>query len=209
MGYWMTVYSRSDRVKPVEEIEAFFRGDDVKLDLCGSQRGATWKQVALDHPDGNPIFLLNVHTSAEDDFGERLDEDIEMARESEPQVNGEWVAGFLAGVKVIYAFQIGSGVHAEGWDYVRDLQDDLCTEYDGILHAEAEGYSNELGLHVTWEFSDDVAPGNWNMALYDPRSATWTNFVMDLGNPAHREAFRAGRVPEGVEIIPPGTIFSR
>jgi hypothetical protein len=71
--------------------------------------------------------------------------------------------------------------------------------FEGILYAQEEGFSNQLGHHITWEFSDGVH-GEWWMALYDAKSQTWTRFRMELSDPAHRSAFCAGRVPKGVEV---------
>ncbi len=62
------------------------------------------------------------------------------------------------------------------------------------MQADGEGFSNEDGDHVLWQFSEDVS-GLWWMAVY--REGAWCPFQMDLGNAEHRSAFFEGRVPPG------------
>jgi hypothetical protein len=197
MGYWMYVCSQADEVMEFETIRDF-DGEDVRVELCFGEAGAEWKQISIDHPDGTPITLLE-RLSGERAAG-NVAEDLENLAVAEPRCNAEWVADFLRGVKTIYLFQILSGVDVnDGWDYLRDLMHEMCEGYEGILYAEGEGFSNETGYHVTWEFSER-ASGEWWMALYDARTDDWRCFQMELSNPAHREAFCSGRVPEGVKV---------
>jgi hypothetical protein len=197
MGYWMYVCSRSDEVITVETLREFFEDDDIVLEVFGDQTGAGWDQISIDHPDGTTIALLNLRTG--DQVAATIAEDTEQLLETLPRCNAEWVADFLRGVKTIYLFQILNGVDVDdGWDHVRNLQSELRDGFDGILYAEREGYSNPAGYHITWEFSDDVSDV-WRMALYDPKYGIWRCFQMELSNAEHREAFCAGRVPDGVE----------
>jgi hypothetical protein len=196
MGYWMHVYSRSEEVIKAETVRAFFKGDEVNVEVGEENGSAT--EIFLSHPgdDQWPITLVRVHTG---DVSVYVEEATERALHREPACNAEWVVEFLRGVKVIYSFQILSGTDVkDGWDYVHALQEELCDGFDGILYAEAEGFSNLEGDHITWEFSDRVH-GEWSMALYDARTDSWRRFRMELGDAQHRAAFRAGRVPDGVK----------
>jgi hypothetical protein len=197
MGYWMHVYSQTDEVMEVETIREFFEDEDVSIEVYGEQTGAGWTQIVLKHSDDDQsIAFVNLHVG---DVSGYVEEAVEDAEQSEPACNAEWVVEFLRGVKTVYSFQILSGVDVkDGWQYVRDLMHELCVGFDGIMHAEGEGFSNPTGYHVTWEFSDRVS-GVWWMALYDAKTDRWTCFQMELGNAKQRAAFRAGRVPDGVK----------
>ena len=65
----------------------------------------------------------------------------------------------------------------------------------GIIQADNEGFSNEDGYHILWQFADDVS-GNWNMAVKN-FFGNWTNFTMNLGDQRQREEFWKGSVPKG------------
>jgi hypothetical protein len=71
----------------------------------------------------------------------------------------------------------------------------------GIVQADGEGFSNEEGFHVLWQFSDGVK-GPWWMAVL--RDGEWITFQMQLGNRKHREAFLRGEIPAGVAAGRPG-----
>jgi len=70
----------------------------------------------------------------------------------------------------------------------------------GILQADGEGFSNEAGNTILWQFSDGVT-GDWNVGII-ASAGQWLNFKMDIGSQAHREAFWRGELPVGAELIP-------
>jgi hypothetical protein len=105
-------------------------------------------------------------------------------------------------VQTVYLFRCSSSAPDSNLELVREIVDSLRHDdeniggYSGLLYAEGEGWSNEDGHHLTWEFSDRVT-GVWWMALR--REEGWETFQMDLGNRAHRTAFKTGKVPAGCE----------
>ena len=69
---------------------------------------------------------------------------------------------------------------------------------DAIIQADLEGFTNEEGYHILWQFSDSVS-GPWNMGVL--QDDTWYHFRMDLGDPAHRAAFLDGEMPADLSVI--------
>jgi hypothetical protein len=116
----------------------------------------------------------------------------------EPAVNVQWVMQYLARVKTIYRFRCQTGFSdTSDFELIQDILDSFRNDEPyGVLYAECEGWSNENGHHLTWEFSDRVT-GSWWMALCEEDG--WRYFQMDLGDRDHRRAFKAGKVPEGLE----------
>ena len=120
MGYWMHVYSQTDKVMEVEAIREFFEDEDVTVTVYGDQTGPGWKQIVLAHSDDDQA-IADVHLHVGDVSG-YVEAEIENVLQTEPACNAEWVAEFLRGVKTVYSFQILSGVDVSGgWEYVRDL----------------------------------------------------------------------------------------
>ena len=78
------------------------------------------------------------------------------------------------------------------------LRAHLWERGDAILQADNEGFTNEEGFHIVWQFSDSVS-GAWNMAVL--QDGTWHHFKMDLGDPDHREAFLQRRSAGGLSAI--------
>ena len=83
-----------------------------------------------------------------------------------------------------------------GWEILGSAKEAVLSSVGGVVQADNEGFSNEEGYHILWQFSDDVS-GEWWMAVLN--DGQWQKFKMDLGNPAHRAAFTAGEIPMGVE----------
>src|SRR5512135_3082541 len=63
---------------------------------------------------------------------------------------------------------------------------------DAIIQADGEGFTNEEGYHIVWQFADHVS-GPWKMGVL--QDGVWQHFTMDLGDPDHRSAFLRGAVP--------------
>jgi hypothetical protein len=77
---------------------------------------------------------------------------------------------------------------------VGELKAILWNQVGGIIQADAEGFTNEDGYQILWQFSDSVT-GTWWMGVF--QHGSWIHFEMDLGNRQHREAFLRGEMPAG------------
>jgi phosphoglycerate kinase len=117
-----------------------------------------------------------------------------------PQSGVQWLAEYLEEVNTIYAFQHLQGAEMEeGGNALHALRSALWERGDAIIQADGEGFTNEEGFHIVWQFSDSVS-GPWNMGVL--QDGTWHHFKMDLGDPDHREAFLNGEVPEDLSVLP-------
>ncbi len=74
----------------------------------------------------------------------------------------------------------------------------LGTKLKAVPQADGEGFCNEEGFTILWQFGDD-ANGKWNMGVLKDRR--WVHFEMDLGNEQHRKAFLGGQVPDGATVL--------
>jgi hypothetical protein len=114
-----------------------------------------------------------------------------------PSSAANWLRSYLESVRTIYAFQVLSGTYAEdGWDILGLAKEAVTSSVGGIVQADNEGFTNEEGYHILWQFSDHVS-GEWWMAVL--KDGRWQKFKMDLGSQVHRAAFSAGEIPSGVE----------
>ena len=66
------------------------------------------------------------------------------------------------------------------------------------MQADGEGFTNEDGYHILWQFGEEVE-GPLKMAVLG-EDGRWTEFEMDLGDRRQRAAFLAGQVPDGVRL---------
>lgn len=160
----------------------------------------SWNQLVLAHPNGTEIAVIDYNPVVEGELGQdELNEFIAESEHYQPTSAARWLKEYLPGVKTIYALQLLSGTDVDdGWNAVHTIQGALWTLSGGILQADSEGFTNEDGYNILWQFSDR-ATGKWKMAVLDREK--WLAFEMDLGDAEQRKAFFEGRVPPGAPLL--------
>jgi len=199
MGYYIRVLALETRVLTLAELRhSVPKGQELNVET-GEE--SDWSQLILQHNGGNEISLIERNPVIPGELGEEeLKEFIEEVKDEKPQSAANWLVQFLPRIKAIYAFQLLSGTdERNGWAGVHALQNHIWSRLGGILQADLEGFSNEDGYHILWQFHKDHE-GPWKMAVLGP-DLKWIAFEMRLENPNHREYFLNGRVPPGVKYL--------
>ena len=201
MPYYTRVLSKDEESPSFEELAQLVRAGhpDYRLTVETGEQDE-WEALLLSSVDEvevavverNPVFDGSVGQDEIADFLEDL-------QECKPESGVQWLTEFLGEVKTIYAFQHLQGAEMEeGGNVLHALRSHLWERGDAIIQADNEGFTNEEGFHIVWQFSDSVS-GPWNMGVL--QDGTWHHFKMDLGDPDHRAAFLAGEVPEDLTVI--------
>jgi hypothetical protein len=203
MGYYVRVLAKTAEIPTVRRLRERLRTDQLAVNLEVSEGdGDAWIQIVASHADGTEICVIERNPVVPGELGSaELDEFIEEIQGCEPVRAVEWLREYLPSVKTIYAFQIlHKGADQEGgWQAIHSLQGEIWTTTKGILQADYEGFSNEEGYHILWQFSDRVN-GLFNMAVRGPEG-TWIPFELDLANVKQREQFKAGKLPSGAKLF--------
>jgi hypothetical protein len=199
MGYYMRVLARTDKDIPISQIEQGLKsaGVDAQIELLEGNE-FSWTQIVVNHPNGRHIVMVEKEPSAL--AQEELDEFAKTIEEFEPKSAAKWLKAYFPKVRAVYIHQVLGGAYEDGgWAAIDAIIGEIRGTLGGIIHADVEGFSNEDGYHILWEFSDDVS-GPWKMAVLDT-DGNWIPFEMDLGNQEHRQAFCAGKVPDGAKRL--------
>jgi hypothetical protein len=199
MGYYTRVLSKRSDVPTHEELERILHAARPDVTISMEEGiGANWTNLVLSHREGPEIAAIERNPVADGSLGsEEIAEFIEDVGDCRPASAAQWLASYLAEVKMIYAFQHLAGTeHRRGDEALRRVREAIWARGQAILQADGEGFSNEDGYHILWQFSDRVS-GSWWMAVL--QGEQWVQFEMELGNREHREDFLAGRVPRGVK----------
>ncbi len=210
MSYYIRLLSPSRTPVGIEALRAALAGlgagDLVLIPEDEGEDGAAapaWEALIAYTAEGDPIGLLTrdvVTGRAEDLAGDEIAEFKEELEEALPKSGAAWVKAYLSRVETIYALQImAAGLDERAAGAPGLILSALQEAAGGIIQADGEGFSNEEGDHVVWQFDDD-ADGPRTAAVLTGK--TWTAFRMDLADPAHRAAFLAGQTPPGAEIVP-------
>lgn len=201
MAYYTRVLSKDDEFPAFDELAMFIRAEhpDYRLTIEeGSEE--EWETLLLVGTDEVEVALLERNEVYDGSLGQdEISDLIEDLYDVKPESGVEWLKNYLEDVKTVYAFQHLQGAETEdGGNALHGLRARLWERGDAILQADGEGFTNEEGFHIVWQFSDSVS-GPWNMGVY--KDDMWMHFKMDLGDPGHREAFLNGEVPDDLTAV--------
>lgn len=201
MGYYIRVLALNDEPISIHEIKDLLSGTDLLMNI-EVENGDTvqWNQIILKHDEELSVAIIERNPTNKELGKKEIQEFIEEIEDYKPHSAVKWLKSFLPKVKVIYAFQILDGAEKrKGWEVLREVQGLIWNKLGGIFQADGEGFSNEDGYHILWQFSETVS-GPWNMAVKGTFGG-WTAFTMDLGDEEQRKAFCNGKVPKGSKKI--------
>lgn len=196
MGYYIRVLSPKSNPAPLSPLNK--AAQKYGASVQGHSDALAWTELTITNAKQQQVCDIersevSPGSLAEEEIGEFQTEIADCF----PKSAANWLLSYLKSVRTIYAFRILSGTYAEnGWEILGAVKGAVWRSVGGIIQADNEGFSNEDGYHILWQFSDDVE-GPWWMAIL--KDGRWENFKMDLGNPTHRAAFTAGKIPTGAE----------
>ena len=201
MPYYTRVLTKQEDFPSVDELAQFIRAEhpDYKLTLEeGTEED--WESLLLSGDDEVEVAVLERSPVFDGSTGQDEIADFTLdLEECKPDTGVQWLTEYLGEVKTIYAFQHLQGAETvDGSNALHALRSHLWERGDAILQADGEGFTNEDGFHIVWQFSDSIS-GPWNMGVF--RDGIWHQFKMDLGDPDHRAAFQRGEVPADIFAI--------
>jgi hypothetical protein len=197
VGYYIRVLGTSLANVPLHQLKTSAHPALIEAD---SEGGKDWQQFVLKHADGPEIAAVERNLVEDGELGaEELQEFLDEVQFHRPDSAARWLKEYFPRVKVICAFQLLSGTDLkDGWSQLHKVYNTVWSVAGGILQADGEGFSNEEGYTILWQFGES-ATGSWNVGvLVDSR---WVHFEIDLGNSQHRESFWNGKVPAGAKIL--------
>lgn len=200
MGYYTRVLTTSLDPVPIAALERALTeaGVDARIEI---EQGDTdrWEEFVLVEPDGAEIAAFERNVVEEGSLGEEeIEEFLNEVEDGEPESAVEWLQQYLPKVRCIYAVEhLNASFEPDGFEALAAVREAIWQHAGGIIQADNEGFTNEDGFQITWDFEDD-AEGEWWMGVL--QRGQWVHFKMDLANPEHRKEFMAGRIPSGVEL---------
>ena len=197
MGYYIRVLGKKLSNIPLDQLRG--AGEPAVLTISEGD-GDAWERFTLSHKSGQEIAIIEKNPVVEGQLGaDELREFIDQVTQYKPETAATWLQDYLPSVRVIYAFQLLSGTDVDdGWNPLHRIYNAVWKHAGGVLQADGEGFSDEDGFTILWQFADKVT-GEWNAGVL--KDGRWVHFEMDLGNEQHRSAFLSGQVPDGAKVL--------
>ncbi|MFT3750052.1 MAG: hypothetical protein QM768_17175 [Agriterribacter sp.] len=203
MGYYIRVLGSQDPDIHIDELIQSLATDGLtaKFEFDTAEDPCKWTMLDILNSEGEPLAQLERNPVIEGELGqEELDEFKEDIQDCKPTSAVKWLTNYFKDVKVIYAFQMLNAAFEDGnFEIISNIKTKIWNKTKGILQADNEGFSNEDGYHILWQFSDTVT-GDWSCAVRN-WLGKWDKFVMNLGDAAQRQEFQDGKVPKNARRL--------
>ena len=196
MGYHTRVLSKDEEFPPLDELSQFIRDAHPQFKLTLEEGTVDeWESLLLSGNDDLEVAVIERNSVFDNSLGQdEIAEFLEDVQGCRPKSGVQWLEDYLSSVKMIYSFlHLQGSETVEGSNVLHALRSRIWERGDSIIQADLEGFTNEEGYHIIWQFSDSVS-GPWNMGVL--QDGVWRHFSMDLGDPDHRAAFLKGAVPD-------------
>lgn len=196
MTYDIRLFAPAARAVSVLQLQSAF--DAYRFEVIDGE-DAVWTELLVTTPAGNEICTINRAS------GRLLAHEVDAVRqelaENRPSSAAHWIERYLSSARVLYGCRYLSFGYSKAYAAAPNsvmwaIQTCLGA---GILHVEGQGFSNEDGYQITWEFSERVT-GERQVAVLD-RQGHWQTFEMDMADKRQRAAFRAGERPRGADLL--------
>jgi catechol 2,3-dioxygenase-like lactoylglutathione lyase family enzyme len=198
MSYFIRVLGRTNPdIHPDHLKDALARqGLEARLAVDDDDAPEKWKVINVENTEGQALLQIERNAVEAGRLGlAELTEFRDLIHEHQPQTAMEWLQCFFDEVSVIYAFEVLNMAAADSnFEIVSAIRTAIWDRTGGILQNDNEGFTNEDGFHILWQFDDDATGDKYCAVLDD--NGSWLKFRMDLGDPFQRMAFLGGEVPQ-------------
>lgn len=198
MSYYIRVLSTSQQCISITQLQNVLSKEQGKRAVIKCEdKDSEWTTITLSHGNGDVIAVIERSLVSLDSLAElEINEFRKDIRDCKPISAVVWLKDYFNAVKTVYAFQLQDGTNNNnGWEILGTIKNAIWAHSPSILQADNEGFSNEDGYHILWQFGESVK-GLWAMGILQDNN--WVHFKMNLGNKNHREYFRDGKIPPGI-----------
>ncbi len=203
MGYYIRVLGSCDPDIHIDELINAVNANGLTaiFQFDQTENPGNWTVLEISNQKGDVLAELERNPVLERELGEdELNEFKEIILDYQPVSAVKWLTSFFEKVKVIYAFRIlQAAFQGENFEIISSIKTKIWEKTKGILQADNEGFSNEDGYHILWQFSED-AEGKWSCAVSNGLGG-WDNFVMELSDKIQRKEFQEGKVPSDAQQL--------
>ncbi len=197
MGYYIRVLGLQDIDIHLDELSAALKtaGLRAELQLGESCEPRKWSMLEVRAEHGAKLAEIERNRVVPGKLAQQeLDEFREIIRAHQPLSAVQWLDKYLGRITVVYAFRVLDAALLEyNFEIVSTLKTGIWGRTGGLLQNDLEGFSNDNGDHILWQFPDDITGDKYCAVL---ENGVWVRFRMDLGDPFQRMAFWAGEVPQ-------------
>jgi hypothetical protein len=159
-----------------------------------------WTTLTLYLDNGEPVVEIEKYSERDERLKDTIQDTVRLLLDDKNQVKPasavKWLCQFMSRVKVLYEFRPMQAIKTDaGWEIFNEVWTNLRESMQGIVHLDDEGFTNEDGAQITWEYSGEET-GDLKVAVLNERGEEWIEYTIDLANQEHKALFMAGKAPD-------------
>jgi hypothetical protein len=197
MAYYIRVLGLQDIDIHLDDLSVELKtaGLNAVFELGEACEPRKWSMLEVRADRGAKLAQIERNSVAPGKLAQQeLDEFRAIIRVHQPLSAVHWLDSYFGRIKVVYAFRVlDAALLEDNFEIVSTVKTAIWTRTGGLLQNDLEGFSNDNGDHILWQFADDVTGDKYCAVL---ENGVWVRFRMDLGDPFQRMAFWAGEVPQ-------------
>jgi len=203
MGYYTRILGVNENKISISQIEEELRrvGLNARFESNHGNTQDNWSRISVYNSSNELIMGIERNPILEGNIGkEELDEFRDEVVQDKPESAAKWLYQYFEKVKVIIAFKlkhdVSEGENNEIVDFIKSF---IWEQVGGVLQSDEEGFTNEDGSHILWQFNYK-AQGEWKMAVLNSEGE-WIKFIMNMDDESQYKAFLEGHVPDNAAVI--------
>lgn len=203
MGQIVRILTKDEKYIPLSEIRNYLYLKNLKCSLkleYGTE--AEWKEVSV-QCENVEIFFIERDNINDDAIAKKELKDFKkILKKATPASAAEWLQDYLEDVEVVYAIEIFPEIaDYSGFEVLSSVQNFIFKQLSSaIIQSNNEGFTNEDGFHILWQFTSKDIHGKCYSAILD-RSGSWVPFILDLSNEDQILDFQDGIVPNDAALL--------
>jgi hypothetical protein len=198
----MQFFGLNDTPISVDKIAGWLQTSfiDGEIESEEEEYPGSWTTLTLYLDSGEPVVEIEKFSQQDETLVDAIQETVRLLLDDKNPVKPtsavKWLCQFMSRVKVLYEFRPMQAINTnEGWKIFNEVWTNLRETLQGIVHLDDEGFTNEDGVQITWEYPGEET-GDLKVAVLNEKGEEWIEYTMDLANQAHKELFMAGKAPD-------------
>jgi hypothetical protein len=203
--FHMLFFALKDTAVSVDNIVDWLQDAQVDGEIESEEEEypGSWTNMTLYLVTGQPVVEIEKFSHDEGTLTEKIQETVRQLLDHENHVKPasavKWLCQFMKRVKVIYEFRPMQAINSDaGWEIFNEVWMNLRHTETGIVHLDGEGFTNEEGCQITWEYPGEES-GELKVAVLNEKGEEWIEYIIDLANQEQKELFMAGKAPDNTE----------
>ncbi len=160
----------------------------------------SWTSLTLNLASGDPVVEIERYSAKDGTLEDKVQDTVRQLLDHKNPVKPtsavKWLCQYMSQVKVLYEFRpLKANQTDQGWKLFYEVWTNLRQTLQGIVHLDEEGFTNEDGAQITWEYPGEET-GDLKVAVLNETGEGWIEYTIDLANREQVELFMAGKVPD-------------